>query len=113
MQLEVSRMRAPRIATGQLVQALASIIAGCGGGGDDSSPNPPPPAPAPAPVPAPTPTPTPTPTPSPSATSGLDSRPANASCLAGDPPSGVSIDTQRVFPNLPNFTQPIAMLQAP
>jgi uncharacterized repeat protein (TIGR03806 family) len=112
-------MRATRIATSLLVQALASLIAGCGGGGDAASPAPPPPAPAPAPTPTPTPVPTPTPTPAPaptptpSAASGLDSRPANASCLAGDPPSGVSLDTQRVFPNLPNFTQPIAMLQAP
>ncbi len=47
------------------------------------------------------------------AVSGLDARPANTSCLAGDPPSGASITLQRVFPNLPNFTQPIAMLQAP
>jgi uncharacterized repeat protein (TIGR03806 family) len=47
-------------------------------------------------------------------TSGIDARPANASCLAGDPPSTtVNIAVQRVFPNLPNFTQPIAMLQAP
>ncbi len=47
------------------------------------------------------------------AASGLDARPSNTSCLAGDPPSGTSITVQRVFPNLPNFTQPIAMLQAP
>jgi hypothetical protein len=101
-------MRAPRIATALLVQALAAVIAGCGGGGG-SSPSPPPPAPAPAPAPTPTPTPAPTPTP----TSGLDARPGNISCLAGDPPNGVAIDTQRVFPNLPAFTQPILMLQAP
>ena len=45
---------------------------------------------------------------------GLDGRPANATCLAGDPPSTtVSLAVQRVFPNLPNFTQPIAMLQEP
>ncbi|MEJ0086350.1 MAG: PQQ-dependent sugar dehydrogenase [Pseudomonadota bacterium] len=45
---------------------------------------------------------------------GLDGRPANATCLAGDPPStNISIAVQRVFPNLPNFTQPVAMLQAP
>jgi uncharacterized repeat protein (TIGR03806 family) len=104
------RGSATRIATGLLVQALAAVIAGCGGTGDGSSPNPPPPAPAPVPAPVPVPTPTPTPTPAPS---GLDARPSNTSCLAGDPPSGVSIETQRVFPNLPNFTQPIAMLQAP
>jgi uncharacterized repeat protein (TIGR03806 family) len=45
---------------------------------------------------------------------GLDGRPANATCLAGDPPSStVSIALQRVFAGLPNFTQPIAMLQEP
>lgn len=44
---------------------------------------------------------------------GLDARPANTTCLAGDPPStNISIAVQRVFPNL-TFTQPIAMLQAP
>jgi len=42
-------MRASRIATGLLVQALATILAGCGGTGDGDSTNPPPPAPAPAP----------------------------------------------------------------
>jgi hypothetical protein len=104
-------MRAPRIATGLLVQALAAVIAGCGGGGSSSSP--PTPAPAPAPAPTPTPTPTPTPAPTPTPTSGLDARPSNTTCLAGDPPSGVAIDTQRVFANLPDFTQPILMLQAP
>ncbi len=46
--------------------------------------------------------------------SGLDDRPSNTSCLAGDAPvSSVSIAVQEVFPNLPNFTQPIAMLQEP
>jgi uncharacterized repeat protein (TIGR03806 family) len=45
---------------------------------------------------------------------GLDSRPSNTTCLAGDPPSStVSITVQRAFANLPNFTQPIAMLQEP
>lgn len=44
---------------------------------------------------------------------GLDGRPINTTCLAGDPPSSsVSLAVQRVFPNL-TFTQPIAMLQAP
>jgi uncharacterized repeat protein (TIGR03806 family) len=52
--------------------------------------------------------------PTPVANVGLDARPANATCLAGDPPSNaVSIGVQRAFPNLPNFSQPIAMLQAP
>jgi uncharacterized repeat protein (TIGR03806 family) len=46
--------------------------------------------------------------------SGLDARPANTSCLAGDAPSGtVSVALQRAFTGLPNFTQPIAMLQEP
>jgi hypothetical protein len=43
---------------------------------------------------------------------GLDARPSNSTCLAGDAPSNnVSLAVQRVFPNLPDFTQPIAMLQ--
>ena len=47
--------------------------------------------------------------------SGLDSRPANTTCLAGDAPgSAVSIATQRVFAGItPGFTQPIALLQEP
>ena len=46
--------------------------------------------------------------------SGLDSRPSNTTCLAGDAPdSDVSLAVQRAFANLPNFTQPIAMLQEP
>ena len=45
---------------------------------------------------------------------GLDGRPANTTCLAGDPPSTtVSFAVQRAFASLPNFTQPIAMLQEP
>ena len=45
---------------------------------------------------------------------GLDARPSNTSCLAGDPPSStVSLSVQRAFASLPNFTQPIAMLQEP
>jgi uncharacterized repeat protein (TIGR03806 family) len=62
-----------------------------------------------------------TPTPPVGGTSGLDARPANASCLAGDPPSTtVSIAVQRVFPNLTfplqapaTSRQTVAMLQAP
>jgi uncharacterized repeat protein (TIGR03806 family) len=51
--------------------------------------------------------------PPPSPTSGLDSRPSNTTCLAGDRPSGaVTIAVQRVFPSL-SFSTPIAMLQAP
>ena len=45
---------------------------------------------------------------------GMDSRPSNTTCLAGDPPStAVTLAVQRAFANLPNFTQPIAMLQEP
>ncbi len=45
---------------------------------------------------------------------GLDGRPSNTTCLAGDPPSTtVSLAVQRAFASLPNFTQPIAMLQEP
>jgi uncharacterized repeat protein (TIGR03806 family) len=44
---------------------------------------------------------------------GLDARPSNTSCLAGDPPSStVSMAVQRAFGNL-TFTQPVAMLQEP
>jgi uncharacterized repeat protein (TIGR03806 family) len=47
-------------------------------------------------------------------TGGLDGRPSNTTCLAGDPPSStVSLAVQRVFASLPSFTQPIAMLQEP
>jgi len=53
-------------------------------------------------------------TPPPPSGSGLDSRPSNTTCLAGDAPSSsVSLAVQRVFPDLPDFTQPIAMLQEP
>jgi uncharacterized repeat protein (TIGR03806 family) len=77
-----------------LVQALA--LGACGGGGDS---NPPPGSPPPAPPPPPA--------------TGLDARPANASCLAGEAPgSSVSVAVQRVFPKL-SFTQPIALLQSP
>jgi uncharacterized repeat protein (TIGR03806 family) len=50
----------------------------------------------------------------PASGAGLDSRPSNTTCLAGDAPdNAVALAVQRVFPNLPNFTQPIAMLQEP
>src|SRR4030095_134092 len=46
--------------------------------------------------------------------SGLDSRPSNTSCLAGDAPdSTVSLATQRVFASLPGFSPPLAMLPEP
>ena len=87
-------MRSPaaRSAVSLASQALALVLVACGGGGAANPPTaPPPPAP----------------------TSGLDARPSNATCLAGDAPgTSVSIAVQRAFPNL-TFTQPIAMLQAP
>src|SRR5688572_4582881 len=87
------------IRAGLLTQAALALLTGCsGGGGDDGT----------------VPTPTPPPAPPPPAVSGLDSRPPNATCLAGDAPdSAVSLRVERAFPNLPDFTQPIAMLQEP
>ena len=46
--------------------------------------------------------------------SGLDARPDNSSCVAGDRPAQtVSLSHERAFANLPAFTSPILMLQAP
>ena len=46
--------------------------------------------------------------------SGLDSRPDNSTCIAGDRPSqSVILATERAFPNLPAFASPILMQQAP
>jgi uncharacterized repeat protein (TIGR03806 family) len=45
---------------------------------------------------------------------GLDARPSNTTCLAGDPPgTTVSFGIQRVFASLPDFSVPIAMMQEP
>ena len=45
--------------------------------------------------------------------SGLDTRPVNTTCIAGDRPSQtVSLATERAFPNL-SFSSPILMVQAP
>ncbi len=91
-------MRVPTNFVGLASQALILLLAGCGGGGGG------------APSPAPTP---PTPSPPPPA-SGLDARPSNTTCLAGDAPNiEVPYGVQEVYPNLPDFTQPIAMLQEP
>jgi uncharacterized repeat protein (TIGR03806 family) len=88
------RQRAARTSVSLAVLSLALVA--CGGGGSSDA-SPPPSAPPPPPPPA----------------SGLDARPANATCRAGAAPgTSVSIALQRVFPNL-SFTQPIAMLQAP
>lgn len=46
--------------------------------------------------------------------SGLDARPSNTTCLAGDAPgSNVELAVEQVFGSLPEFNQPVAMLQAP
>lgn len=48
------------------------------------------------------------------ALSGLDVRPSNSTCLAGDAPSSqVSLAVERVFPNLAAFSSPVLMLQEP
>ncbi len=65
---------------------------GTGGGGGGTTPPPPPPPP---PV------------------QGLDARPSNTTCLAGEAPAqNVSIAAQRAFPNL-TFQFPLGMHQAP
>lgn len=53
-------------------------------------------------------------TPSPPPVGGLDSRPDNKTCIAGDRPSStVTLSTERAFPNLPNFANPVLLQQAP
>ena len=69
--------------------ALLMMLAGCGGGSDGGGLGPPV-----------------------GAGSGLDVRPNNTTCLAGEEPS-VSIATQAVFAGLGNFSSPILMLQEP
>lgn len=45
---------------------------------------------------------------------GLDTRPLNSTCLAPDrPPSVSQVKLEQPFPNLPNFNEPIWLLQAP
>lgn len=89
---KVSASAMPRISVALLLPVLFS----CGGGGEAGGP-PPPPPPPPDPV-----------------LSGLDARPANASCLAGDAPATeASLVTERVFTGVGTFSQPILMLQEP
>jgi glucose/arabinose dehydrogenase len=46
--------------------------------------------------------------------SGLDVQPSNATCLAGDAPSGdLALATEQVFAGVGGFSQPILMLQEP
>ena len=76
--------------TATLLLASALLLASCGGGGGGSNGNN-----------------------NPDIITGLDSRPDNNTCLAGDRPSSdVTYTIERVFSNL-TFSQPIAMLQAP
>src|SRR5689334_14834486 len=57
---------------------------------------------------------TPAPMPTTPVAAGLDTRPANSTCLAGDAPSSqVSLAVERVFPNLSSFSSPVLMLQEP
>lgn len=45
---------------------------------------------------------------------GLDARPDNPGCVAGDRPTQtVTLATERAFPSLPSFSSPVLMLQAP
>lgn len=59
------------------------------------------------------PNPPPPPPPPPTGTIGLNERPSNTTCLAGEAPATqVTLGLQRAFPNL-TFSDPILMLQAP
>ena len=45
---------------------------------------------------------------------GLDARPDNQTCVAGDRPAqAVTLATERVFTSLPEFSSPVLLLQAP
>lgn len=91
-----------------LLLALGCLQA-CSSGEDTRETDPPVQNPPPTPPPTP-----PPPPPPPGEPVGLDARPSNTSCLAGDrPDTSISFAVQRVFPNLPNFTQPVALLHEP
>ncbi|HRX88167.1 MAG TPA: PQQ-dependent sugar dehydrogenase, partial [Steroidobacteraceae bacterium] len=83
--------------------AAALLLGACNSPIDGSRP----PATSGAPAPVPTP---PPPTPP---TAGLDARPDNATCVAGDRPvASATVALERVFPSL-SFSVPVGMLQAP
>jgi uncharacterized repeat protein (TIGR03806 family) len=87
---------------------LAALLAGCDSGQGTSS-TPAPPAPPAPPPPSP-----PPPPPPPGPTVGLDQRPSNTTCLAPARATGtLTIGVQQVFANLPAFTSPVAIMQAP
>ena len=80
-----------------LILSVATLV-GCSSPSPDGGvdPNPPPPPPPP-----------------PTGTIGLNERPSNTTCLAGEAPATqVTLGLQRAFPNL-TFSDPILMLQAP
>lgn len=88
-------MHRVRLGTACAAASAAAWLASCGGGSQSGGSDPPPPPPPPA-------------------TSGLDARPGNSTCVAGDRPSqSVTLATERVFAGLPPFSNPILMLQAP
>lgn len=100
--MQSTSLRLAAAAIRAVTPALALLLlASCGGSGDAGG-SPPPSQPAP---------------PSPPAdplVSGLDARPGNASCLAGDAPSGdLALSTEQVFAGVGAFSQPILMLQEP
>lgn len=75
---------------------VTAWLAACSSGSDSQSPPPPPPPPPPPVI------------------SGLDTRPDNATCVAGDRPSqSLTLGTERAFAGLPAFTNPVLLLQAP
>lgn len=89
----------PAIARVALLAMLACCVSGCGGGSSPASPAPPVSPPVTPPV---------------TGTSGLDQRPSNTSCVAWARPTGTdAISLPEVFAGLPNFSSPVAMLQAP
>jgi uncharacterized repeat protein (TIGR03806 family) len=75
--------------------AVAAWLGACSGGSGSSNP----PTPQPPPPPA---------------SGGLDARPSNTTCTAGDRPSqAATLSIERAFASLPSFTNPVLMLQAP
>jgi uncharacterized repeat protein (TIGR03806 family) len=94
--------------------ACAAMLGACGGGPDTVQNEPPPGGGNPPPTNPPPSNPPPTnPPPTNPATSGLDARLSNTTCLApNEPVVSTSIALTRVFPNL-SFASPVLMIQAP
>lgn len=88
-------MRLYRSGTRLASTLVAVWLASCGGGSDSGGSDPDPPGPPPP-------------------SSGLDARPRNTSCVAGDRPvQTVTLATEAAFPDLPGFASPVLMSQAP